>query len=78
MTSVDAGGGSFVVAVWMVWAPVMEARTHERRVVVDAGTRWDLGALGVGDLRVGEEVQVEGDPAGGDWRASRVRLFDVD
>jgi hypothetical protein len=78
VTSVDADGRTFVVAVQIVWTPVMEATAHDRRVLVDAGTRWDAGPLSLTDLRPGEEVQVEADPAGDDWRASRVQLFDVD
>ncbi len=78
VTSIDAEGSRFTVSVWMVWAPVMEARPHDRHVLVDGSTRWDPGELRLSDVRLGEEVQVEADPAGDDWRASKVALFDVD
>lgn len=78
VTSVDADGAAFVVGVRIVWTPVLDATAHDRRVVVDPGTRWDPGVTSVRDLRVGDEVQVEADPAGDGWRASRVQLFDID
>jgi hypothetical protein len=76
--SVDAEGGGLVVSVWMVWTPVMDATAHDRRVLIDGATRWAPGDMRLGDVRIGEEVQVEGDPVGDDWRASKVQLFDVD
>ena len=78
VASVDAGAGALVVDVTIVWTPVIKADPHPRRVLIDAGTRWEP-ALGIADLRVGEEVQVEAVDAGdGNWRALRVQLFDID
>jgi hypothetical protein len=78
VSSVDADGSAFVVSVRIVWTPVLEGRAHDRRVLVDGGTRWEPGSLRLNDVRVGEEIQVEADPAGDAWRASKIQLFDVD
>ena len=78
VASVDAGAGALVVNVQIVWTPVLKAEPHERRVVVDAGTRWDRG-LSLSGLRPGDEVQVEAaDPVDGSWPALRVQLFDIE
>ena len=79
VASVDIEAGAVVVAVQIVWTPVLKAHRHDRRVVVDAGTTWDPGSLGLAGLQVGEEVQVEAlDEVDGSWPALRVRRFDVD
>jgi hypothetical protein len=76
VTAIDSEAGLIVVAVRIVWAPVMEARPHERRVSVDTATRWEPE---VSQLLVGDEVQVEAEDAtDGTWRATRVQLFDID
>lgn len=78
VASVDAGAGVLVVDVTIVWTPVITAGGHERRVLVDAGTRWERG-LTLAALRAGDEVQVDAaDPVDGSWPALRVRLFDID
>ena len=74
----DRDAGDLVVAVQIVWTPVLKADRHDRRVVVDAHTRWEP-ASGQGDLAIGDEVQVEGEgPVDGRWRAVRVQLLDID
>jgi len=79
VASVDAGAGTMVVAVEIVWKPVIQARSEERRVIVDGGTAWGETPLRLGDLHVGEQIQVDANPApDGAWRAVRVQLFDVD
>ena len=79
VAEVDRQAGALVVDVRIVWAPVLEARAHERRVVVDAGTRWDPPSGGLSQLLVGQEVQVDGEDAGdGAWRAAQVSLLDID
>lgn len=79
VAAVDPQSGTMVVAVRMVWAPVMEARAHERRVFVEPQTQWDPGSGALGRLLVGDEVQVEGEDAfDGTWRAVKVLLLDVD
>lgn len=78
VASVDAGAGVLVVDVTIVWAPVITAGGDQRRVLVDAGTRWERG-LTLAGLRAGDEVQVDAaDPVDGSWPALRVRLFDID
>ena len=78
VAEVDAPAGALVVAVQIVWTPVLKADPRPRRVLIDAGTRWEP-AIGLADLRVGEEVQVDAVDAGdGNWRALRVQLFDID
>lgn len=79
VASVDVEASTMVVAVQIVWKPVIEARAEERRVIVDRGTAWGSAALHLSDLHVGEPVQVDADPVpGGAWRAVRVQLFDLD
>lgn len=79
VASLDVARGEFVVAVAIVWTPVIDAEPHERRVVVGADTRWPPGAAGVAALRVGEELQVQAEGgADGAWRARRIELFDLD
>jgi hypothetical protein len=76
VASVEAG--AMVVDVKIVWTPVLKAEPHQRRVIVDAGTRWDLG-MSLIDVRAGDEVQVDAaDPVDGSWPALRVQLFDID
>ena len=78
VASVEAGAGALVVNVQIVWTPVLKAEAHQRRVVVDAGTRWDLG-MSLTAVRAGDEVQVDAaDPVDGTWPALRVQLFDID
>jgi hypothetical protein len=79
VASVDAEAGAVVVAVKIVWTPVVRAAAEDRRVLVDAATRWEPAVVGVGGLHVGEEVQVEAtDRADGSWQAVKVLLFDID
>jgi hypothetical protein len=79
VASIDAAAGSVVVDVQLVWTPVLKAERHERRVRIDAGTRWEPASVGLAGLRVGEEVQVESAEAvDGVWPALRVQLFDID
>ena len=79
VTSVDAGAGALVMAVRIVWTPVLKAEPHERRVVVDPGTGWEPASVGLADVRVGEEIQVEAvETPAGSWQALRVQLFDID
>jgi hypothetical protein len=74
----DRDAGHLLVAVQMVWTPVMKADRHDRQVVVDPQTRWDPGSGGR-ELAIGDEVQVEAeDPVDGRWRAVRVQLLDID
>lgn len=76
VASVEAG--ALVVNVRIVWTPVLKAEPHQRRVVVDPGTRWDRG-LSLSDVRAGDEVQIDaGEPVDGTWPALRVQLFDID
>jgi hypothetical protein len=79
VAAVDPQAGTLVVAVQIVWAPVMEARPHERRVFVDAETEWEPSSGDISQLHVGGEVQVEGeDGLDGTWRAAKVLLLDID
>jgi hypothetical protein len=79
VASVDAGAGTMVVAVQIVWRPTVEARSEDRRVIVDGTTAWGSTPLRLGDLHVGEQVQVDANPTpDGAWRAVRVQLFDID
>jgi len=79
VAAVDPEAGTMVVAVEIVWAPVMEARAHERRVFVDRATQWEPGPGDISRLLVGDEVQVEGEDAlDGTWRAGKVLLLDLD
>ena len=79
VASIDVAAGRVVVDVQIVWTPVLKAERHERRVRIDAGTRWEPASVGLAGLRVGEEVQVEAAEAvDGIWPALRVQLFDID
>ena len=72
-------GDEFVVAVQVVWAPVLEAARSERRVIVDPDTRWEPSEARGSQLQVGDEVQVQAHGlADGRWRALEVMLLDVD
>jgi len=81
VASVDLGSGIAVVDVQIIWTPVLTAHRHERKVLVDAGTRWEPAspASGLSGLKVGEEIQVEAvEAVEGVWPAVLVQLFDVD
>lgn len=80
VAALDTAAGSLVVDVRIIWTPVIKAGEGEDRVVlVDHGTRWDPAPLGLGDLRVGEEVQVDAvDRADGTWQAVQIQLLDID
>lgn len=79
VAAIDAHAGTMTVAVQIVWTPVLQAGAHERRVLVDAGTRWDPAPAGLTSLLVGEEVQVEAlDAVEGVWPALKIQLLDID
>ncbi len=79
VTAVDRATGTVVVAVTIVWAPVLEARAHERRVRIDRQTAWEPGPGDISRLAVGEEIQVDAeDGPDGTWRAVKVLLMDID
>jgi len=79
VASLDGEAGGMVVAVRIIWAPVLRSETHERRVLVDGSTRWDPASGGLSRVLIGDEVQVDAlDVADGPWRALRVRLLDID
>ena len=79
IASVDLATGEFVVAVQIVWTPVLKADRHERRVVVDAGPRWVPAEASVSQLRVGDNVQTKALATADDrWRALEVIVVDVD
>lgn len=80
VASVDAARGVVVVDVQIIWSPVLTADRHERKVLVDASTRWEPASpSGLAGLRVGEEIQVEAvEAVEGVWPALRVQVFDVD
>lgn len=79
VSAVDAQAGALVVAVEIVWAPVIEARAQERQVMVVSRTRWDPGPGDLSRLRVGDEVQVDAEDAlDGTWRAVRIIVVDLD
>lgn len=79
VAAVDAQVGEILVAVQIVWAPVMKAGAHERRVLVDPHTRWDPPQVTLAGLRAGEEVQIKAlDSDDGTWRAVEVQLIDID
>ena len=79
VTALDGEAGEMVVAVQIVWAPVLKAEVHERRVLVDGSTRWDPSVGGLAEVFIGDEVQVDAlDIADGPWRALKVRLLDID
>ncbi len=79
LTSIDRGSGELVVAVRMIWAPVLKADRHDRRVLLAPQTRWEPAGNGIAGLYVGDEVQVEA-AAGpdGTWQARKISLFDID
>lgn len=78
VTAFDRASGHLVVAVKIVWTPVLKADRHDREVVVDPGTRWDPSTAAA-DVLVGDEVQVEAEEAmEGRWRAVRIQLLDID
>lgn len=79
VAAVDRTTRTVVVAVTIVWAPVMEARAHERRVQIDGQTVWEPGPGDISRLAVGEEIQVDADDVpDGTWRAVKVLLMDID
>ena len=79
VASVDAKTGTMVVDVSIVWTPVIQRGGHERRVLIDAQTRWDPGPRALTDLVVGEEVQVDAlDAVEGVWPAVKVQLLDIE
>lgn len=79
VAAVDRATGTVVVAVQIVWVPVLEARAHERRVQVDSQTVWEPGPGDISRLVVGEEVQVEAaDAPDGVSRAVKILLMDID
>jgi len=79
VAAVDRTTGTLVVAVQIVWAPVLEARAHERRVQIDGQTAWEPGPGDISRLAVGEEVQVYAEEApDGTWRAVKILLMDID
>lgn len=79
VASLDTANGMLVVAVQIVWTPVLKADPHERRVAIGPQTRWEPLGNGMAALRVGDEVQVEATSGpDGTWRARKVSLFDID
>ena len=79
VTSIDVVSGEVVVAVQIVWTPVLKADPHERRVVVGSGTRWEPIGNGLASLHVGDPIQVDAARSpDGRWRARTVQLFDLD
>ena len=79
VTAIDLVAGEVVVDVQIVWAPVIKADRHERRVTVDPQTRWEPSTNTLAVLRNGDEIQVEAVGApDGTWQARRVQLFDID
>lgn len=79
ISSVDVAAGEFVLSVRILWAPVLEARAEDRRVVVGPGTRWLPSDASLAALQVGEDVQVKahaGDD--GSWSAVEVQRVDLD
>ena len=79
VASVDARTGTMVVDVSIVWTPVIQRGAGERRVLVDAQTRWDPGPAALSDVVVGDEVQVEAVHAvEGVWPAVKVQRLDIE
>lgn len=79
VASIDVHSGELVVAVQIVWTPVLKADRHDRRVVLGPHTRWEPPGNGPAALRAGDQVQVEGERTPDDrWQARTVQLFDVD
>jgi len=78
VVSLDGEAGEMVVAVRIIWAPVLRTGAYERVVHVDGSTRWDPVLAGLSEVLIGDEVQVDAlDVADGPWRALKVRLLDV-
>ena len=79
VAAVDVDANELTVTVGIVWTPAVKAVSEDRRVVVGSATRWTPAAVGLGQLRVGEEVQVEAVALpDGTWQARQVQLFDLD
>ncbi len=79
VAAVDAAADHFVLAVRIVWTPVLKAAQEDRQVIVGPQTRWVPSTAGAAQLRVGEDVQVEAvSLPDGTWQARTVQLFDVD
>lgn len=79
VASIDPATGELIVAVHIVWAPVLRAERHDRRVIVTSGTRWEPDPSGLAALHVGDEVQVEAvGGSDGTWLATKISLFDID
>ena len=79
VAQIEPQAGELVVAVRIVWAPVLKADRHDRRVVVTPETRWEPGPGGIDVLHVGDEVQVRAEElSDGRWRAHQVQLLDID
>jgi hypothetical protein len=79
VAAVDADARIFVVNVTIVWTPVIKGGAHERKVLVDHQTQWEPGPVELGDLVVGDEVQVEAlDSVEGVWPAVKVQLLDIE
>ncbi len=79
VASIDLVAEELLVDVQILWAPVIKADRHERRVTVSPQTRWEPSATSLALLREGDEVQVEAVSApDGTWEARQVQLFDID
>lgn len=79
VSAIEPQAGELVVAVQIVWAPVLKVDRHDRRVVVTPETRWEPGPGGIEVVHVGDEVQVRAEELGdGRWRAHQVQLLDID
>ncbi len=79
VAAIDLPSEELVVNVQIVWAPVLKADRHERRVAVGPQTRWEPAGTTLALLRVGDEIQVQAAVAAdGTWEAGQVQLFDVD
>ena len=79
VAAIDLVAEELLVDVQILWAPVIKADRHERRVTVGPETRWEPSATSLVLLREGDEVQVEAVSApDGTWEARQVQLFDID
>ena len=79
VAAVDVEAQILVVNVSIVWTPVIKGGAHERRVLVDQQTRWEPAPADLGQLLVGDEVQVEAlDAVEGVWPAVKVQLLDIE
>ena len=79
VASVDARTGTMVVDVSIVWTPVIQRGGDQRRVLIDARTRWEPAPAALDDLVVGDEVQVEAvDAVEGVWPAVKLQLLDIE